>query len=77
MKVVYDEICNQCGGYIYDVEDVYQKLFQRIYNASTSLYYAVVFLISIPLGLLFSYYIFKKLPMSKTFRVFLFIFNGS
>jgi predicted RNA binding protein with dsRBD fold (UPF0201 family) len=43
MKVVYDEICNQCGGYIYDVEDVYQKLFQRIYNASTSLYYAVVF----------------------------------
>mgnify|MGYP003312685226 CR=1 FL=1 len=40
---VYDEICNQCGGYIYDVEDVYQKLFQRIYNASTSLYYAVVF----------------------------------
>ena len=37
------------------------------------LYYAVVFLISIPLGLLFSYYIFKKLPMSKLFRVFLFI----
>ena len=37
------------------------------------LYYAVVFLISIPLGLLFSYYILKKLPMSKTFRVFLFI----
>ena len=37
------------------------------------LYYAVSLVVSIPLGLLFSYYIFKKLPLSKMFRVFLFI----
>ena len=43
MKIVYDEICNHCGSYIYDTEDIYQKLFQRIYNASTSLYYAIIF----------------------------------
>ena len=36
-------------------------------------YYGFSLLVSIPLGLLFSYYIFKKMPLSKTFRVFLFI----
>ena len=43
MKIVYNEICNQCCNYIYDDSDVYQKLFQLIYNASTSLYYGIVF----------------------------------
>lgn len=43
MKNMYDDICTKCGDYIYDVEGVYQKLFQRIYNASTSLYYKVAF----------------------------------
>lgn len=37
------------------------------------LYYGVTLLFSIPLGLLFAYYIFKKMPASKLFRVFLFI----
>ncbi|MBQ8428951.1 MAG: sugar ABC transporter permease [Clostridia bacterium] len=37
------------------------------------LYYAATLLVSIPLGLLFAYYIFKKMPASKLFRVFLFI----
>lgn len=37
------------------------------------LYYAVTLAVSIPLGLLFAYYIFKKMPASKLFRIFLFI----
>ena len=37
------------------------------------LYYGATLLVSIPLGLLFAYYIFKKMPASKLFRVFLFI----
>ena len=36
-------------------------------------YYGATLLVSIPLALLFSYYIFKKLPGAKLFRVFLFI----
>jgi hypothetical protein len=43
MKSVYGDICAKCSDYIYDVEGRYQKLFQRIYNASTSLYYKVAF----------------------------------
>lgn len=43
MKSVYDKICNQCNDYIYDVESVYQKLFQRIYNAATTLYCSATF----------------------------------
>ncbi len=34
---------------------------------------ALIMTISIPLGLLFSYYIYKKLPFATTFRVFLFL----
>ena len=37
------------------------------------IYYGVSLLVSIPLGLLFAYYIFKKMPASKVFRVCLFI----
>lgn len=37
------------------------------------IYYAAILLVSIPLAMLFSYYIFKKLPASKLFRIFLFI----
>jgi ABC-type sugar transport system permease subunit len=37
------------------------------------LYYALTLLVSIPLGLLFAYYIFKKMPASKLFRIFLFL----
>ena len=37
------------------------------------LYYGITLCVSIPLGLLFAYYIFKKMPLSKIFRVFLFI----
>ena len=37
------------------------------------IYYVGVLVVSIPLALLFSYYIFKKLPGSKLFRIFLFI----
>lgn len=36
-------------------------------------YYGATLLVSIPLAMLFSYYIFKKLPASKLFRIFLFI----
>lgn len=36
-------------------------------------YYGATLLVSIPLAMLFSYYIFKKLPGAKLFRVFLFI----
>ncbi len=36
-------------------------------------YYAATLLVSIPLGMLFAYYIFKKMPASKLFRIFLFI----
>ena len=50
------------------------KLRDLISTAKMSLlYYGVSLCVSIPLGLLFSYYIFKKLPFSKFFRVFLFI----
>lgn len=37
------------------------------------LYYAITLCVSIPLGLLFAYYIYKNMPLSKIFRVFLFI----
>lgn len=37
------------------------------------IYYGINLLVSIPLGLLFSYYIFKKMPASTFFRVFLFV----
>ena len=37
------------------------------------LYYGITLCVSIPLGLLFAYYIFKKMPLSKMFRIFLFI----
>ena len=37
------------------------------------LYYVATLVVSIPLAMLFSYYIFKKLPASKLFRIFLFI----
>lgn len=37
------------------------------------LFYGVNLGLSIPLGLLFSYYVFKKLPLSGMFRIFLFI----
>lgn len=35
--------------------------------------YAISLIVGVPLGLFFSYYIFKKLPMSSFFRVVLFI----
>ena len=41
--MVYEEICDKCGSYMYDTENMYQKLFQRIYNASTVLYYKTIF----------------------------------
>ena len=37
------------------------------------IYYGATLLVSIPLAMLFSYYIFKKLPGAKLFRIFLFI----
>ena len=37
------------------------------------IYYAATLMVSIPLAMLFSYYIFKKLPGAKLFRIFLFI----
>ncbi len=37
------------------------------------LFYGVNLGLSIPLGLLFSYYVFKKLPLSGVFRIFLFV----
>lgn len=37
------------------------------------IYYAAMLCVSIPLGLLFAYYIFKKMPASRMFRIFLFI----
>lgn len=37
------------------------------------IYYGFTLLVSIPLALLFSYYIFKKLPGAAAFRIFLFI----
>ena len=37
------------------------------------IYYGATLLVSIPLAMLFSYYVFKKLPGAKTFRIFLFI----
>ncbi len=37
------------------------------------IYYGGMLLVSIPLALLFSYYIFKKLPGAKMFRIFLFL----
>ena len=37
------------------------------------IYYGINLLVSIPLGLLFSYYIFKKMPASGFFRIFLFV----
>lgn len=39
MKNLYEDICNQCNNYIYDTKDMHQHLFQRIYNASTILYF--------------------------------------
>ncbi|MBR2337141.1 MAG: sugar ABC transporter permease [Clostridia bacterium] len=36
-------------------------------------FYGIMLLVSIPLGLLFAYYIFKKLPLSGFFRIFLFV----
>ena len=60
-----------------NIKDWFANDYKRDMLFSTAkmslLYYGIVFLVSIPLGLLFSYYIFKKLPMSKLFRVFLFI----
>ncbi len=37
------------------------------------LYYGVTLCVSIPLGLLFAYYVFKKMPFAGIFRIFLFI----
>ncbi|MBQ7373738.1 MAG: sugar ABC transporter permease [Clostridia bacterium] len=37
------------------------------------LYYGVTLCVSIPLGLLFAYYVFKKMPFAGLFRIFLFI----
>ncbi|MBQ9114280.1 MAG: sugar ABC transporter permease [Clostridia bacterium] len=37
------------------------------------MYYGITLCISIPLGLLFAYYIFKKMPLSKMFRILLFV----
>ena len=37
------------------------------------IYYGATLLVSIPLAMLFSYYVFKKLPGAKLFRIFLFI----
>lgn len=36
-------------------------------------FYAITTIVSVPLGLLFAYYIYKKAPGSKTFRFFLFL----
>lgn len=50
------------------------KLENLLATAKMSLiYYGISLAVSIPLGLLFSYYIFKKMPLAKTFRIFLFI----
>lgn len=37
------------------------------------IYYGATLLVSIPLAMLFSYYVFKKLPGAKLFRIFLFV----
>ncbi|MBQ8394801.1 MAG: sugar ABC transporter permease [Clostridia bacterium] len=37
------------------------------------IYYGASLLVGIPLGLLFAYYIFKKMPAAQLFRIFLFI----
>ena len=37
------------------------------------LYYGITLCVSIPMGLLFAYYIYKKMPLSKVFRVLLFV----
>lgn len=39
----------------------------------TFMMYAVVLLIAMPIGILFSYYIYKKFPLSEVFRVVLFL----
>lgn len=43
------------------------------YVGVSVLAYAVQLVVAIPLGLLFSYYIFKKFPFSNVFRVMLFL----
>lgn len=37
------------------------------------IYYGATLMVSIPLAMLFSYYVFKKLPGAKLFRIFLFV----
>ena len=50
------------------------KLKELLSTSGMSLiYYGATLLVSIPLAMLFSYYIFKKLPGAKLFRIFLFI----
>lgn len=51
-----------------------EEMGSRTYLFKNSLImYAVNLFISLPLGLIFSYYIYKKFPFSKTFRMFLFM----
>lgn len=47
------------------------KFASAIPNSLIYLVFSVV--VVIPLGLLFSYYIYKKMPLSETFRLFLFV----
>lgn len=42
IKNIYKDICSECQEYLYDATSVHHKIFQKIYNAATSLYYDAV-----------------------------------
>ncbi len=75
-KIKNDEIAGSSFSFKHIVEWFTNDTnFKNLLETSkmSLLYYAITLCVSIPLGLLFAYYIYKKMPLSKVFRVLLFV----
>ena len=79
MEITHDTALNQTikefsfKQFAHWFTDVADKVAFWESSKMSLLYYGVSLFVGIPLGLLFSYYIFKKMPASTFFRIFLFL----
>ena len=72
------------GKFVFNSLNNFKSLWQEVANGTTLdaiknsvLVYICSSLLGLTLSLVFSFYIYKKMPLSKTFRVFLYLRNKS
>lgn len=79
--MAFEKFSWDTGTYVFTGFDNFKRVFEELANSPTTrravvnslLYFPVTNFISLPLSLIFSYFLYKKVPCSKVYRVLFFL----